>query len=111
MGLVPLLLLQVNAGDVASTVQLHAVLLLVAMETEHQCTQSFNVPCPQYNLVLVGPVDVQAVAVPVDSHGVVVDGSVFGGVPLKDELPVVQVARASPLLGPAQVALLMVDIL
>ena len=48
---------------------------------------------------------------PAHSHGVVVDGSVFGGVPLKDKLPVVQVARASALLEPAQVALLMVDIL
>ena len=59
MGLVSLLLLQVNAGDVASTVQLHAMLLLVATETEHQYTQLLNVPCPQYHLVLVSPVDVE----------------------------------------------------
>ena len=52
----------------------------------------------------------RGVEVPAHSHGVVVDGSVFGGVPLKDKLPVVQVARASALLEPAQVALLMVDI-
>lgn len=41
-----------------------------------------------------------------DSHWVVVHRRVFGGVPLKDELAVVQVTRSAAFLQSAQVTLL-----
>jgi len=107
LGLVSFLLLQIDASDKAAPVQLHVVLFFVTGRQIGNITLLRLVHMNQKHIYTHATASIQGIqCVGVCSHRVVVGGGVFGGVPLKHELPVIQVASSPAFLDPAKVTLL-----